>query len=216
MRMQPSCRNASWMVARRSERIGELAELVRPSQGTLRHPPMPGQLLAGVRGAASGSTRNASLSQVSAAMMCIAHFVGVELLQPLTRPAAPAFDGRDGSRQELKRPVIVLIGGRDFYRQRDALPVHKVFSAQSKLQHFPSRSVGSKGCHVRQKLLPTRVTFLPPICPDLLVNHLYCGLALPRTTDQQVADVSAHRIEANGRLGGLLGCPLPVASSSLF
>src|SRR5205085_7337167 len=87
------------------------------------YPAVPAQPFAGFNAFTSNAALDAALAQVSAAVARIVGLVGVDFFGPSPRATQAAANGRDGVQQGLERRAIVVISGREFDRQRDALAV---------------------------------------------------------------------------------------------
>ena len=96
---------------------------VQPRQRPFHHPAVPAQPLAGVDAFTRDPALDAALAQVPAAVTRIVGLIGVDFFGPSPRAAQAAADGWDGLQQGLEHRAIMVIRGREFDRQRDALAV---------------------------------------------------------------------------------------------
>ena len=93
----------------------------KPCQGAFNDPPVAAQPFAAFHASAGNSGLDAALAASPAAALGVIRFVGVQLVWPLARPAAPAFDRRYPIEQLGQRHTVMHIGTREHERQRQPI-----------------------------------------------------------------------------------------------
>src|SRR5205085_881233 len=97
---------------------------IQPRQRALNYPAMPAESLATLDAPARDARRDRAPAQLRPQRPRVIRLVGVQFLRAFARATYRALDRLDGIDGFKHHPRVVDVGGRERYRERDALSVH--------------------------------------------------------------------------------------------